>query len=126
MLHQIQKQFEKVFGGCVQPLPAGADQLASRIGPGDPATLRPAAIQLADLPQHLTVPAQPCVLLAHHPTLDVLACRHVGFTGVALYVAGFDVTNEAEITVAEAAWLCSGPTDLVRQTIKEKFNVELA
>ena len=126
MLHQIQKQFEKVFGGCVQPLPAGADQLAPRIGPGDPATLRPASIQLADLPQHLSLPSQPFVLLAHHPALDVLACRHVGFTGVALYVAGFNVTDEAGITVAEAAWLCSGPTDLVRRTIKEKFNVELA
>lgn len=126
MLHQLQKQIEKVFGGCVQPLPAGAGHLAPRIGPGDPATLRPAAIQLADLPQHLTLPSQPFVLLAHHPTLDVLACRHVGFTGVALYAAGFDITNEAGVTVAEAAWLCSGPTDLVRQTIKEKFNVELS
>ena len=127
MLHQLQKQIEKVFGGCVQSLPAGAGQLAPRIGPGDPATLRPAAIQLADLPQHLTVPAQPCVLLAHHPTLDVLACRIAGTPHVSLYVDGWDVTDfGVGVTVAEAAWMCRGPSDLVRKTIKEKFNVELA
>ena len=102
------------------PVPAAA---GVGLGPIAREAIRPLQ---ADLPQHLTLPTEPFVILAHHPTLDVLVCRHVGFTCVALYVSGFDVTDEAGITVAEAAWLCSGPTDLVRRTIKEKFNVELA
>lgn len=71
------------------------------------------------------LPNVPHQILAYHPTLDVLVCRVRGFGGVSLYADGWDVTDDA-LTVAEATFLCTGPADLVRKILKEKFNVELA
>lgn len=87
------------------------------------APIRP--LQDHNLPQHLSLPTVPHQILAYHPTLDVLVCRARGFGGVSLYADGWDVTDDA-LTVAEAAFLCTGPAELVRKTLKEKFNVELA
>lgn len=95
----------------------------SRLGPAPRDAIR---AQDNDLPQHLTLPTQPFVLLASHPTLDVLTCRIAGTAHVSLYVDGWDVTDfGVGVTVAEAAWMCRGPSDLVRKTVKEKFDVEL-
>ena len=99
------------------PVPAAA---GVGLGPISRQTIRPVD---ADIPQHLTLPTEPFVLLANHPDLDVMVARLPGFCGVYLYAAGLPVT--LDITIAEASWLCSGPADLVRRTIKEKFNVEL-
>lgn len=87
------------------------------------APIRP--LQDHNLPQHLSLPTVPCQILAYHPTLDVLVCRVRGFGGVSLYADGWDVTDDS-VSVSEATFLCTGPAELVRKTLRDKFNVELA
>lgn len=98
------------------PVPAAA---GVGLGPIAREAIRPLQ---ADLPQHLTLPTEPFVILAHHPHLDVLAVRLHGFCGVCLYAAGQRVTD---LPVVEASWLCTGPTELVRKTLAEKYEVAL-
>lgn len=98
------------------PVPAAA---GVGLGPIAREAIRPLQ---ADLPQHLTLPTEPFVILAHHPHLDVLVARLHGSCWVCLYAAGQRVTD---LTVVEASWLCSGPTELVRKTLAEKFEVTL-
>lgn len=115
----------KIFRKTINPDVILQEEMGrSRIGPAPRDAIRPEVEQ--EMPQHLTLPAQPFVLLAHHPTLDVLACRIAGTPHISLYVDGWDVTDfGVGVTVAEAAWMCRGPSDLVRKTVREKFNVEL-
>lgn len=98
------------------PVPAAA---GVGLGPIARETIRPLQ---ADLPQHLTLPTEPFVILAHHPHLDVLVVRLHGFCEVCLYANGQRVTD---LTVVEASWLCSGPTELVKATLLEKYGVAL-
>lgn len=99
------------------PVPASADV---GLGPISRQTIRPTP---ADIPQHLTLPTEPFVLLDNHPKLDVIVVRLHGFCGVRLYAAG--VPQTLNITIAEASWLCSGPTELVKATLLEKYGVSV-
>ena len=99
------------------PVPASA---GVGLGPISRQTIRPIE---ADIPQHLTLPTEPFVLLANHPNLDVLVARLRGFCGVYLYVSGLPLVPD--VTIAEASWLCSGPTDLVKATLLEKYGVSV-
>ncbi len=98
-------------------------RLVSTLSAEGRAPIRP--LQDHNLPRHLSLPTVPHQILAYHPTLDVLVCRVRGFGGVSLYADGWDVTDDS-VSVSEATFLCTGPADLVRKILKEKFNVELA
>ena len=114
MLNNVLKLFRNELPAPVQAS-AGAG-----LGPISRQTIRPPE---AEIPQHLTLPTEPFVLLASHPKLDVLVARLHGFCGVRLYAAG--VPQTLNITIAEASWLCSGPTELVKATLLEKYGVSV-
>lgn len=114
MLNNVLKLFQNELPA---PVPASA---GVGLGPISRQTIRPTP---ADIPQHLTLPTEPFVLLANHADLDVMVARLPGFCGVYLYAAGLPVT--LDITIAEASWLCSGPTELVKATLLEKYGVSV-